>query len=50
MKHKGDPPNTVEVEINAIFDGDNKRPKAFKIFYEIDGVEEFIPLKNKPGG
>ncbi|WP_395343526.1 DNA/RNA non-specific endonuclease [Ningiella sp. W23] len=47
---KGDPPKTVEVEINAIFDGNSKRPSSFEIFYEIDGVEKFLPLENKPGG
>ncbi|SFD77527.1 DNA/RNA non-specific endonuclease, partial [Pseudoalteromonas denitrificans] len=47
---KGDPPKKVEVEINAIYDGDNKRPSAFEVFYEIDGIEEMKKLKNAPGG
>ncbi|WP_239928902.1 DNA/RNA non-specific endonuclease [Photobacterium sanguinicancri] len=47
---KGDPPKKVEVEINAIYDGDSKRPSTFDVFYEIDGVEKFVSFKNKPEG
>ncbi|MGF1691098.1 DNA/RNA non-specific endonuclease [Photobacterium kagoshimensis] len=47
---KGDPPKKVEVESNAIYDGDSKSPSAFDVFYEIDGVEKFVPFENKPEG
>ncbi|MDO6498871.1 DNA/RNA non-specific endonuclease [Photobacterium sanguinicancri] len=47
---KGDPPKKVEVEINAIYDCDSKRPSTFDVFYEIDGVEKFVSFKNKPEG
>lgn len=47
---KKEPPQVVEVEINAIYEGASKRPSSFEIFYEIDGIEKFLPLKNKPGG
>jgi len=47
---KGEPPQRVEVEINAIYDGNSKRPSAFDVFYEIDGQEEFVSFRNVAGG
>ena len=47
---KEEPPKSVEVEIRAIYENDSKRPSSFDVFYEIDGVEEFVNFKNKPGG
>lgn len=47
---KGDPPKTVEVEINTIYDGVSKRPEAFEVVYKIDGKMTEIAFENIPGG
>lgn len=40
---------TVKVDIRPIYEGDNKRPTAFDVFYEIDEVEEFESFGNRLG-
>ncbi len=47
---KKDPPQVVEVEINAIYDGASKRPEAFEVEYMVDGELFEVMLENKPGG
>lgn len=47
---KGNPPKKVNVSIDAIYEGNDKRPTSFDVFFDIDGEEEFLSMKNKPGG
>ncbi|WP_244882060.1 DNA/RNA non-specific endonuclease [Vibrio scophthalmi] len=47
---KGNPPKKVNVSIDAIYKGDSQRPEAFDVFFDIDGEEEFLSMKNTPGG
>ncbi len=46
----GNPPKEVKVEINSIFKGESKRPTAFEIIYEIDGIKVKRFLRNMPNG
>uniref|UniRef100_UPI003734D5B9 DNA/RNA non-specific endonuclease n=1 Tax=Vibrio atypicus TaxID=558271 RepID=UPI003734D5B9 len=46
----GDPPKTVKIDIQPIYEGNSKRPEAFEVIYEIDGKEEFLEFANKTGG
>jgi hypothetical protein len=47
---KADPPKEVEVEINAFYDAESKRPEAFEVKYVIDGKSKKVFFENKPGG
>lgn len=44
-----EPPKTVKVKINAIYEGDSKRPAAFTVEYWIDGTREGRMFRNKEG-
>jgi len=47
---KAKPPKEVKVDIQPVYEGDGKRPVAFDVFYEIDGVEKFKSFTNAAGG
>ena len=47
---KADPPKEVEVEINAFYDAESKRPEAFEVIYKIDGEKTEAIFENIPGG
>jgi len=40
----------VKVDIQPVYEGASKRPVAFDVFYEIDGVEKFKSFDNVAGG
>lgn len=40
----------VKVDIRPIYKGDNKRPIAFDVFYDIDGIKRSKSFKNASGG
>ncbi len=40
----------VEVEINAFYDVESKRPEAFEVIYKIDGEKTGTIFENIPGG
>ena len=44
------PPEAVEVEIVAVYEGNSKRPSSFEVFYTIDGDECFRNFRNNAGG
>ncbi len=44
------PPEAVEVEIVAVYEGNSKRPSSFEVFYAIDGEEYFRDFRNNAGG
>ena len=45
-----DPPKTVKVDIEPIYDGDNKRPEVFEVVFWVDGEREKRFFENKLGG
>ncbi|KAA1162567.1 sugar-binding protein [Pseudoalteromonas fuliginea] len=47
---KAKPPKEVEVNIQAIYKGESKRPSKFVVEYKIDGELDTVIFKNKPGG
>ena len=47
---KGKPPKEVEINIQAIYKGESKRPSKFVVEYKIDGELDTVIFKNKPGG
>lgn len=47
---KGNPPKEVQVEINAIYENNSKRPEAFDVKFLIDGKKTSVTFLNKPGG
>uniref|UniRef100_UPI0037357EA7 DNA/RNA non-specific endonuclease n=1 Tax=Vibrio atypicus TaxID=558271 RepID=UPI0037357EA7 len=46
----GDPPKTVKIDIQPIYEGNSKRPEAFEVQYWIDGSVHEAMFENVPGG
>ena len=47
---KSDPPKSISVKINSVYQTGNSRPISFKIKYQIEGEKtKIIKISNKSG-